>query len=72
VAIYTVLSTGTTVVQLIAFARSRDPRLQLARRYLGYQLASLRIEPLAGELFQIGVLILMLIGLWWTHRLLAL
>ncbi len=72
VTIYTVLSWTMTVVQLVALARSRDPRLQFVRRYVGYQLATIRIRPLTSELVQIGLLVLMLIALWWAHRLLVL
>jgi len=46
----------------------QTPR-QLLRLYLSYQLLTIRLRPLRGELLQIGLWTLMLCLVWWLHTL---
>jgi hypothetical protein len=64
---YTVLATVSGLRRVVGLLRGRDPRKRLLRAYLGYQLVSLRLRPLAGELLQIAFWVTMLVCLWWLH-----
>lgn len=65
--IYSGLSLSATTWQVIAFFRSDDPKVRWVRRYVTYQLVNMRLRPLAGELFQIALLIAALGTIWWAH-----
>ena len=65
--IYAGLSLSATAWQVVAFFRSDDPKVRWVRRYVTYQLVSMRLSPLAGELFQIALLIAVLGTIWWAH-----
>lgn len=65
--IYAVLSLSATVWQVVAYLRSDDPKVRWVRRYVTYQLVSMRLSPLAGELFQITLLLAALGTIWWAH-----
>lgn len=67
VTLYYVVVTAAGAWQVARLLMGNDPRKRLLRTYLSYQLVSVRIRPLAGELVQIGVWTLVLIGLWWLH-----
>lgn len=69
VAVYTVLTTTGTIWRLVAVLRGDDPRKRLLRTYLGYQLATVRLRPLSGELVQLGIWVFVLAVLWYLHRL---
>jgi hypothetical protein len=45
-----------------------DQRRQTMRLYVSYQLATIRVKPLRGELVQIGFWLAALGILWWLHR----
>ncbi len=65
--IYFVLWMTTFVWRLAGVLSGDDPRKKLLRTYLQYQLVSIRLRPLAGELFEIAIWLAMLAGLWWLH-----
>ncbi len=64
---YTVLVTVSGLRRVVGLLRGRDPRQRLLRAYLGYQLVSLRLRPLAGELLQIAFWATMFLCVWWLH-----
>ena len=68
-AVYTGLSTAGTIWHVVGVLRGHEPEKRLLRTYLGYQLVSFRVRPLAGELLQIACWIAVLFGLWWLHLL---
>ena len=67
VAVYSGISLASTAWFLVAYLRSDDPRMRFVRRYVTYQLASVRLTPLAGELFQMVLLLAALGSIWWAH-----
>ncbi len=67
---YTVLLTAHGLRRLLGYLGGRDPQKRMLRVYLGYQLVSIRLRPLAGELCQIAFWVTMLAALWWLHRIL--
>lgn len=69
-AIYTVLALASTLRQAIHLLAGDAAHQRLLRAYLGYQLVSFRLRPVAGELVQIGLLGLLLVGLWQLHTVL--
>lgn len=69
-AIYTVLALASTLRQAIHLLAGDAAHQRLLRAYLGYQLVSFRLRPVAGELVQIGLLGLLLAGLWYLHTVL--
>lgn len=66
-AVYTVVTTATTVWRVTVLLRGNDPRKRLLREYLSYQLVSFRLQPLAGELLQMAFWCTILLLLWWLH-----
>jgi len=66
-AIYTVVTLAGTAWRVATLLRGTDPRKRLLRAYLGYQLVSFSLRPLAGELLQIGFWCTILLLLWWLH-----
>jgi hypothetical protein len=68
--VYTCLALASTAWRTVVLLRGDDPRRHLLRAYLGYQLVSFRLRPLAGELAQIAFWLAALLTLWWLHRLL--
>lgn len=66
-AIYTLVTTAMSVARVFVLLRGHDPRRQLLRVYLSYQLLSIRLRPLAGELWQIVLWCAMLLLIWWLH-----
>lgn len=66
-AAYFVITTTATVVRVTAVLAGSDPRKRLLRAYLSYQLASIRLGPLADELLQIAFWVTILVVLWWLH-----
>jgi len=57
-----------TLVRLRTLLAGDEPSRRLARLYLSYQLVTIRIRPLAGELVQIGIWTAVLIALWRLHE----
>lgn len=68
VAIYSGISLAGTLWFVVSFLRSDDAHMRFVRRYVTYQLASVRIAPLSGELFQIALVLGALGSVWWAHR----
>ncbi|MBU0637417.1 MAG: hypothetical protein KKB50_01025 [Planctomycetes bacterium] len=66
-AIYTLLAGAGTIWRVTRALRGDDPRNRLLRLYLSYQLASVRLRPLSGELLMIAVWALALCSIWWLH-----
>jgi len=69
--IYFVVTTAYSVVRIVDLVRGDHPSKRLLRTYLGYQIVSIRLRPLAGELVQIAALVGLLALIAWAHRALA-
>ena len=65
--IYTLLTMAGTMWQVLRVLRGSDPQKRLLRLYLSYQLVSIRIRPLSGELLQLGAWAALLLAVWWLH-----
>ncbi len=65
--VYTLVTTATAGWHVLRLLRGDTSRHRLLRTYLGYQLLSVRLEPLRGELLQIALWLTMLGVLWWLH-----
>ncbi len=68
VAIYSGISLAGTLWFVVSFLRSDGAQMRFVRRYVTYQLASVRIAPLSGELCQIALLLGALGSVWWAHQ----
>ncbi|HMQ17232.1 MAG TPA: hypothetical protein PKC49_14790 [Phycisphaerae bacterium] len=68
-AVYAGLALATGVARLWRLISGDDRRKRLLRTYLGYQLASLRLRPVAGELTQIAAWTILLFIVWRLHHL---
>jgi hypothetical protein len=66
---YTLLLTTTTVVRLVGVLSGTHRSKELLRLYVAYQLLSVRLRPLAGELFQISLWLAALLVIWRLHKL---
>ena len=66
-AVYTVVTAVGTIGRVVVVLRGNDPEKRLLRAYLSYQVLSIRIRPLAGELWEIGFWVAVLLGIWWLH-----
>lgn len=66
---YTLLMLGGLVRRLIAILSGTDPQKEMLRIYVSYQLLTLRLTPLRGELLQIALWLLLLVGIWRLHAL---
>jgi hypothetical protein len=67
VAAYTLLTAASTIWRVAVVLRGNDPRARLLRTYLSYQLVSVRLRPLAGELLEVTSWLAVLLGLCWLH-----
>jgi len=67
VAAYTLVTTAGTIWRMIVVLSGRDPRKRLLRAYLSYQLVTVRLRPLAGELLGLAFWLAALLGIWWLH-----
>ena len=68
-AVYSVLLLGTSVWRLTALFSGSDPTKRMLRLYVSYQLLTIRLKPLRGELAQIAFWLAALACLWWLHTL---
>ena len=66
-AVYTLVTTVGTILRVAVVLSGSDPEKRLLRAYLSYQLVSVRIRPLAGELLEIAFWVAVLLGLWWLY-----
>jgi hypothetical protein len=64
---YTVLALAGTMMRLAAILRGSDPEKRLLRAVLSYELVSMRLRPLLGELWQLAFWSAALLGIWWLH-----
>ncbi len=71
VTVYTVIVTVESAVRVAALLAGRDPKRRLLRAYVGYNLVTFRVAPLAGELLQIAFWATILLVFWWLHTLLG-
>ena len=67
VAAYTLVTTAGTIWRVVAVLSGSDPRKRLLREYLSYQVLSIRLRPLAGELLELAFWLAILLGIWWLH-----
>ncbi|MBW7904155.1 MAG: hypothetical protein LC135_13545 [Phycisphaerae bacterium] len=67
--VYATLALVTGAVQFWRLISGEDRHKRLLRTYLGYQLLSLRLRPVAGELTQIAAWTILLIIVWRLHHL---
>ena len=67
VTVYTVVAMAASIRRTWTFLSGEDPAKRLARRYLAYQLVSVRFRPFAGELLQIGAWGVALVVIYWMH-----
>ena len=68
-AVYSVLLLSTSIWRLRGLFSGSDPTKQMLRLYVSYQLVTIRLKPLRGELTQIAFWLVMLSCLWWLHTL---
>lgn len=66
---YALLVLGSTVWRLKRLFAGDDPSRQMLRLYVSYQMLTIRLAPLRAELVQIGFWSLVLVCVWWLHRL---
>jgi hypothetical protein len=67
--VYSVLLLCSSLWRLWALFAGSDRTKQMLRFYVSYQLATIRLKPLRGELAQIAFWLSMLACLWWLHTL---
>ncbi len=67
---YYLVTTAGAAWQVAVLLRGREPHKSLLRLYLSYQLLSVRLRPLRGELLQIAFWGTMLAVMYWLHELL--
>jgi hypothetical protein len=65
--IYSILLMVSGLWQVRALLRGDDPTHDMLRVYVSYQLLTIRIKPLRGELARIAFWVAMLGVLWWLH-----
>jgi hypothetical protein len=68
--VYTLAGVWSLMRQASVFLAGDEQHKRLLRVYLEYQVASVRLRPLVGELVQIGLLVALLATLWFAHRVL--
>ena len=64
---YALAMTAAGAWQIWTLLHGREPHQRLLHRYVSYQVATVRIGPLAGELVQIGLWSAVLGFIWWMH-----
>ncbi len=65
--VYALVTTATAGWHVLRLLRGDRGHQRLLRTYLAYQLLSVRLEPLRGELLQLAFWLTMLAVLWWLH-----
>ena len=66
-AIYAALTLLSAVWRVRRVLAGTDPGKRLLRTYMAYQVVTVRLRPLAGELLQIGFWSALLVVIWWLH-----
>ncbi len=64
---YTLLLTVSGVWQLVRLLAGPERHKEFLRTYVAYQLVTMRVRPVRGELLQIAFLVGALGGLWYLH-----
>jgi hypothetical protein len=67
--VYALLLLISSLWRLWALFAGSDREKQMLRLYISYQLLTIRLKPLRGELVQIAAWLAVLAGLWWLHTL---
>ena len=67
VAAYTLLTAVGTVWRVVGVLCGNDPNKKLLRTFLSYQLVTVRVRPVAGELLDLVLWLSVLLGIWWLH-----
>jgi hypothetical protein len=67
--IYTLLVLTSTIWRLKRLFAGEQPDKQILRLYVSYQMLTIRLAPLRGELLQIGFWLVILLCVWWLHTL---
>jgi hypothetical protein len=65
--IYSVLLTVSGMWRLVRVFAGADPKKQMLRLYLSYQLLTIRLAPVRSELIQIALWLTLLVGIWRLH-----
>jgi len=68
-AVYSLLLLGSSIWRLRVLFAGSDPAKRMLRLYVSYQLLTIRLKPLRGELGQIALWSALLACLWWLHTL---
>jgi hypothetical protein len=66
-AIYGVLTLWSAAWRVRRLLAGTDPGKRLLRTYLAYQVVTVRLRPVGGELLQIGFWLALLVIIWWLH-----
>ena len=66
---YAALMLGSVVGRLVSLFGGEDPQKQSLRLYVSYQLLTIRLTPVRGELLQIALWLALLVGIWRLHAL---
>ncbi|MGD8451845.1 MAG: hypothetical protein PVJ57_08505 [Phycisphaerae bacterium] len=69
VAVYTLVTMAGTVTRVVVILSGHDPHKKLLRACVSYQLVTIRIRPLVGELLEIALWLAVLVGIWQLHAL---
>lgn len=67
--IYAVLTLASTIARVWALFAGADSARQVLRLYVSYQLLTIQLKPVRGELAQMAFWAMMLGVLWWLHTL---
>ena len=67
--VYSVLLLGSSVWRVMVLFTGSDPAKEMLRLYVSYQLLTIRLKPVRGELAQIAFWLLVLASLWRLHAL---
>lgn len=67
--VYYVLIMTSGALRVARLLAGHDPRTRLLRTYVMYQVVSVRLTPVRGELLQCGLWTAVLLALWWLHGL---
>jgi hypothetical protein len=66
---YSVLMLSSGIWRVVRLFGGENPRKQMLRLYVSYQLVTIRLRPVRGELLQLALLLVMLVCIWRLHAL---
>ena len=67
--VYSVLMFSSGIWRLVDVFGGGDPKKQMLRLYMSYQLLTIRLSPVRGELIQITLWLILLVCIWRAHSL---